>query len=76
MKTQPVKTRQVFEYATLAGFLYTYQSLSDEELESYVSFAESDHGRRYHQSTMQAVKEVQLEAALYIGRTLKESLAG
>lgn len=33
---------------TLTSFLFTYRSLSDNELKQYVGFAETDHGRWFH----------------------------
>jgi len=54
----------------LVGYLYTYQSLSDEELERYVAFAESDSGKVYHERTFEAMKAALSEAAKENGRAL------
>ena len=56
-------------------FAFTYQALSDEELERYVAFAESPVGRRYHEATIKAVDRAMLQGSLELGRQFgKQSL--
>ncbi len=50
------------------GFLYTYQTLTDSELERYVTFAESDAGQWCYRTIREAFKDVLSEAALNIGK--------
>ena len=70
MNAQRSQMRQSFQNVCIISYLYTYQSLSDDELEQYVEFAESDFGRHYHQTIFQEFKNIQLEAASYVGRAL------
>lgn len=70
MNAQRSQMRQSFQNVCIVSSLYTYQSLSDDELERYVEFAESDFGRGYHQSIFQEFKNIQSEAASYVGRAL------
>jgi hypothetical protein len=70
MNAQRSQMRQNFQNLCIISALYTYQSLSDDELERYVEFAESDFGRHYHQTILQEFKNIQLEAASYVGRAL------
>jgi hypothetical protein len=70
MSAQRQQTRKNFQYLCMVTSLYTYQSLPDDELERYVAFAESDVGRRYHQTIFREFKKIQSEAALHVGRSL------
>ena len=70
MNTQRSQMRRSFQNVCIVSSLYTYQSLSDDELERYVEFAESNFGRRYHQTIFQEFKNIQSEAASYVGRAL------
>jgi hypothetical protein len=70
MNAQRSQMRRSFQNVCIVSSLYTYQSLSDDELERYVEFAESDFGRRYHQTIFQEFKNIQSEAASYVGRAL------
>lgn len=76
MKTKRQKMREEYQNTTLVTFLYTYQDLTDDELETYLAFVESENGRRYHQTILQALKEIQIEIASYIGRALNKAFAG
>ena len=71
MSAQRGQLRRNFQNVCMVSFLYTYQSLSDDELEQYVEFAESDSGRRYHQTILQEFKNIQSEGASYVGRALR-----
>jgi len=53
---------------SIAIFAYTYQPLTDEELEKYVAFAESPAGKRYHDATTRALDRVLAQASLDMGR--------
>lgn len=53
---------------SIAGFAYTYRDLKDAEVESYVAFAESPAGRRYHEATTIALDNALMEASLELGR--------
>jgi len=47
--------RAMMEPQIQASLLYTYQSLSDEELERYIAFANSEAGQRYHAVSIDAL---------------------
>jgi hypothetical protein len=61
----------------LISHLYTYRSLSDDEIRLYTEFAKSPAGSKYHVSTMEAFKKATLEGAAkwgeLIGKAIKES---
>ena len=52
------------------GFLYTYRTLTDHELERYVTFAESEAGRNYHEKVFAAFKSAMAEAAVENGQAV------
>jgi hypothetical protein len=58
---QRLKWRESSQDLMLVGLLYTYQKLSDQELERYVEFLETDIGRHYHNNASDALKD-----ALYV----------
>ncbi len=51
------QNREIFKNATLVSFLFTYRSVSDEELMKYIDFSESDAGKRYNKISQQAFLE-------------------
>jgi len=55
---------------TLISFLYTYQTLSQEELQAYLDFATSPAGTRYHQAGGKGIKAALLDGTLALGKTL------
>lgn len=65
--------RQVFQQAAMITYLYTYQSLSDDEFDRYITFAESDDARRYHGAMFQEFKEIQSEVALNLAIAVNEA---
>jgi hypothetical protein len=61
MDRQRPKWREASQDATLVSLLYTYQTLTDAELERYVEFLETDIGREYNNAASTALKD-----ALYL----------
>jgi|GEM_PF-1044993 len=55
-------------------FLFTYQSLSDDEISRYVAFAESESGRKYHEKTFAAFKAAMADASSENGKRVLEIL--
>lgn len=49
--------------STLVSFLYTYRSVSDEELNTYIDFWESDTGKWFNRVSSEAVMEAMTKAA-------------
>lgn len=76
IKSEPERLKTIYEYAVMANFLYTYRSLSDDELERYLAFAESDSGRRYHRTVFKALQKIQHDAALHIAQEVGRAFAG
>jgi hypothetical protein len=71
MDRQRPKWREALQDVTITTVLYTYQRLSDQELERYVEFLESDVGREYTNRTNAALKD-----ALYVSiERVSQSLA-
>ncbi len=59
---------------TLAGFLYTYRSLKDAEIEQYIAFAGSESGKKYHVVTAEGLKTAVMQASLALGSKLSQGL--
>ena len=53
----------ILQQITLASFLYTFQTLRDEEIERYVEFCESDVGKRYNLVVGAAFMNALMEAS-------------
>jgi hypothetical protein len=71
MDRQRPKWREALQDLTITTVLYTYQHLSDQELERYVEFLESDMGREYTNTINAALKD-----ALYVSiERVSQSLA-
>lgn len=68
------KQRQNYEPVVLMSFLYTYQSLTDEELEQYISFAESAPGQVYHATTFEALNHAFINHGKKLGELFSDSL--
>lgn len=60
----------VMEQQQVAFFTMSYASLSDEELERYIAFAESPVGGRYQAATVTALDKALTEAATEAGNLL------
>jgi hypothetical protein len=68
LKTHRAEMREQFQKAVMNTFLYTYQPLSNGELEEYVAFAESERGRRYHEVLVDEMAKIQLDASYYVAK--------
>ena len=74
LKTHRAEMREQFQKAVMNTFLYTYQPLSNGELEEYVAFAESEHGRRYHEVLVDEMAKIQLDASYYVAKGMNSLL--
>jgi hypothetical protein len=74
LKTHREEMRKRFQKAVTTTFLYAYQPLSDKELEQYIAFAESEHGRRYHKVLVEEMKKIQLDASYYVAKGMNRLL--
>ncbi len=52
---------------TLISLLYTYSSVTHEELGQYIAFASSPAGTNYHNATISGLKKALLEGAYKCG---------
>jgi hypothetical protein len=59
---------------TLAGFLYTYRSLKDAEIERYIAFSESEAGKKYHVVIAEGLNTAVMQASLALGSKLSQGL--
>ena len=57
--------------AITSGF-YTYRTLTDDEFQRYVEFAESESGRRYHRVTYTALKEALQTVSASIAKSMAD----
>jgi hypothetical protein len=58
------------EMMITASMLYSYQSLGDTELRSYIDFSNSEAGRWYHESVKRALLETLEGASTRVGRAV------
>jgi hypothetical protein len=69
--------KPIIEQQVLMSFLYTYRTLSDDELEKYIAFAETESARKYHSVISQGYNSVLTDASgkfgNVIGELIKES---
>lgn len=75
MQSRKVEIVALLERQTVAEFAVIYGPLSDRDLQSYIAFAESPAGRRYHEATSKAVEDALGQAAESLGRFLGSKTA-
>jgi hypothetical protein len=73
---QRPKWREASQDMTLVSLLYTYQRLTDQELERYVEFLETDIGRQYNNAASDALKDALYVAIERMSQRLTDILAG
>ena len=70
------KNRLLFEpridQQTTALLLYMHSSLSDAELEQYLTFAKSDAGVRYYRALFNGMRQALMEAGIRFGRAMAD----
>lgn len=59
-----------FAKTVLISFLYTYQSLTIDELQRYSQFVNSPSGSNFHKTMFEAMRQATTEAALRLGLAL------
>lgn len=62
--------RPEIQKVTMVSMLYSYQSLSDEDLADYVAFSESAPGRWYHDVVKRALLSTLTDASSRVGRAI------
>ena len=66
----------VIHQQVINGFLYTYRSLSDPELEKYIKYATSDAGAKYHAVVYAGIKKALVDGSTRFGKSVVKSLSG
>lgn len=66
--------RGYYEKTVLLSSLFTYQSLTEDELRRYLEFVNSPHGARYHEAMFVAMRNAVTQAALRLGSSLGKVL--
>ena len=74
LKKNRPQIEAVMKSQTLVFALYTYQSLTDKELESYIRFATSPAGVKYHEATISGFKKALLDGSLKWGESIADIL--
>jgi hypothetical protein len=64
--------RPEIEKMTTSSMLYSYQSLEDGELRSYIDFSNSEAGRWYHESVKSALLSTLEGASTRVGRAVAQ----
>jgi len=72
-KTRP-QVEAMMKSQTLLFTLYTYQNLTNAELEKYIQFATSPAGTRYHVATISGFKKALLDGSLNWGESIANIL--
>ena len=62
IESQRPELTPLMQQMTIASFLFTYQTLGNEEIERYIAFCESDLGKRYNLVVGAAFMNAMLEA--------------
>jgi hypothetical protein len=68
--------RPEIEMMITTSMLYSYQSLGDGELRSYIDFSNSEAGRWFHESVKRALLNTLEGASTRVGRAVAASLGG
>jgi len=63
VNTQRNAVKEALSQQAISSFLYTYRDLVDAELEQYITFIESDAGRKYHDISLKALSEALVAAS-------------
>ena len=74
VEAQRSALRPEIETMITASMLYSYQSLEDGELSSYIDFSNSEAGRWYHESVKRALLSTLEGASTRVGRAVAASL--
>lgn len=72
-KTRP-QIETIMRSQTLLFALYTYQDLTNAELEKYIAFAISPSGTKYHVSTISGFKKALLDGSFKWGESIAKIL--
>lgn len=70
---RPILQSQYEDYI-IGSMVFTYQELSDDELKSYVAFAQTPAGIKYHKVTSNAFSEAFTQAAAAFGDEIGSSI--
>ncbi|HMK44349.1 MAG TPA: hypothetical protein VK445_09450, partial [Dissulfurispiraceae bacterium] len=62
--------RLAMERETMAGFIYTYRSLTDTEIKRYIAFAESEAGMKYHAVSAEGLNTALTQAGFALGNKM------
>lgn len=74
MDSQRVLLEPIFEEMSAITSLFAFRDLSDEEIEAFVSFSESEAGKWYHGTTSGVFLDTLRETAANLGNTLVGAL--
>jgi hypothetical protein len=66
--------RAILEPEVITGFIYTYRTLTDSELEEYIDFLSSGVGRKYSSASVEGLKKSLENGSMKWGRAIAEIL--
>lgn len=69
-------SRKRIEQQTLLSFLYTYRSLTDDDLRAYLKHLKSPAARRFSSALKKALKRSITASATKVGKAVSRSVAG
>ena len=70
MNSKRALLEPIFEETSAVTSLFAFRDLSDEEIEAFVIFSESEAGRWYHETTSSVFLETLRETTASLGRHL------
>ncbi|MCH8497898.1 MAG: DUF2059 domain-containing protein [Marinobacter sp.] len=70
VRSQRFMIEGVVEQQVYAAYLYTYQGMSDEELQGYLQFLQTDHGQRYTRVITESIQQAILVPVESIGQQM------
>jgi hypothetical protein len=73
--TQKPRIRAMIEPRVIIGFIYTYRTLTDPELEEYIKFLSTDVGLKYSAASIEGLKKALEDGSMKWGRAIAEILS-
>lgn len=74
IEEQKPKIRAILEPEVITGFIYTYRTLTDSELDEYIDFLSSGAGRKYSNASIEGLKKALENGSMKWGRAIAEIL--
>ena len=67
LESQRPQIVSAMEKRLLTEYAYIYRTVTDAEIEQYITFADTSVGRKYHAASIAAIEKAMVEASLVVG---------